>query len=128
MSREIGNRDLSGRVIAAAIDVHRALGPGFLESIYEEALSVELDAAGLRAERQKHVPIFYRGRLIGQHRLDLLVEGRLIVELKATAKIDDIHFSIVRSYLKALALEDALLLNFAATPLLIKRVGRENFS
>lgn len=127
MGREIGNRDLSGRVIAAAIAVHRAIGPGFLESIYEEALCVELTEQGIGFERQKHVPIHYRGRLVGEHRLDLLVERTMIVELKAVSRIEDIHFSIVRSYLKALSLEDAILLNFAATPLVIKRVGRENF-
>lgn len=127
MGREIGNRDLSGQVIAAAIAVHRTIGPGFLESIYEEALCVELSEQGMAFERQKHVPIRYRGRLVGEHRLDLLVEGKMVVELKAVARIEDVHFSIVRSYLKALSLEDAMLLNFATVPLLIKRVGRESF-
>lgn len=127
MSREIGNRELSGRVIAAAIEVHRALGPGFLESIYEEALCVELSAQGIGFERQRHVPIVYREKIVGEHRLDLLVDKNLIVELKAVSRLEDIHFSIVRSYLKALHLEDALILNFAVVPLGIKRVGRENF-
>ena len=124
-SAPIGNRELSGNVIAAAIEVHRALGPGFLESIYEEALCVELAARDIRFERQKSLSIVYRGHPVGEHRLDLLVEAALIVELKAVSMLDDIHFSIVRSYLKALDLEDALLLNFAASPLCIKRVGRE---
>lgn len=127
MTRDLGNRELSGRVIAAAIMVHRTIGPGFLESIYESALCVEFAEQGIAFERQKHVPITYRGKVVGEHRLDLLIEGKLIVELKAVSRIEDIHFSIVRSYLKALSLEDALLLNFAAAPLLVKRVGRENF-
>lgn len=127
VSQPIGERELSGRVIGAAIDVHRALGPGYLESIYEEALCVELTAQGIEYERQKSVRIFYRGKAVGEHRLDLLIEGRLVIELKAISKVEDVHFSITRSYLKALDLHDALLLNFAVTPLGIKRVGRENF-
>jgi len=119
----IDNKDLSGKVIAAAVAVHRELGPGFLESIYETALCVELAACGILFERQKTIPILFRNSVVGEHRLDLLIEGKLIVELKATADLDKIHFSIVRSYLKATGLQDGLLLNFATMPLTIKRVG-----
>ncbi len=124
-SEEIQNRHRSDRIIAAAIAVHRELGPGFLESAYEAALAVELELTGVRYERQKTLPLFYRGRGIGEHRLDFLVEGLFVVELKAVAELERIHFSIVRSYLKAANLQDALLFNFAAMPLTIKRVGRE---
>lgn len=116
---------LTGQIIAAAIEVHRALGPGFLESIYENALAVELHARGLLIERQKIVPVVYRGTKVGEHRLDLLVQGSVIVELKAVSDLDPIFFATLRSYLKALQLETGLLLNFAATPLTVKRVGRE---
>jgi GxxExxY protein len=122
---ELGNRDLTEHIIGAAIRVHTELGPGFLESIYEEALAVELRLLGLSFERQKPVPIFYRGHPIGEHRLDLLVQLSVVVELKAIAQLENIHFAIVRSYLKALGLSDGLLLNFAATRLVVKRVGRE---
>ena len=121
----LGNYELSERVIAAAIRVHRELGPGFLEVMYEEALSLELTATGLSFERQKLLPVFYREHLIGEHRLDLVVEGKLILELKAISQLEKIHFAIVRSYLKASGLDDALLLNFASTRLVVKRVGRE---
>ena len=121
----LGNFELSERVIAAAIRVHRELGPGFLESVYEEALAIELTHAGISFERQKLLPIFYREHVIGEHRLDLLVEGKLILELKAISALEKIHFAIVRSYLKASSLDDALLLNFASTRLVVKRVGRE---
>ena len=121
----LGDFELSERVIAAAIRVHKELGPGFLEIMYEEALAIELSAAGFAFERQKLLPVFYREHLIGQHRLDLVVEGRLILELKAISQLEKIHFAIVRSYLKASGLDDALLLNFASTKLVIKRVGRE---
>jgi GxxExxY protein len=122
---ELGNRDLTDRIIAAAIRVHKELGPGFLESMYEEALAIEFTAGGLAFERQKLLPVLYREHLIGEHRLDLLVEGKVIIELKAISALEKIHFAIVRSYLKASALRDALLLNFAASTLVVKRVGRE---
>lgn len=121
----MGHFELSERVIAAAIRVHRELGPGFLEIMYEEALAIELAAADMAFERQKLLPVFYREHLIGEHRLDLVIEGKLILELKAISQLEKIHFPIVRSYLKASGLDDALLLNFAATKLVIKRVGRE---
>jgi GxxExxY protein len=94
---ELGNRELSGRVIEAAIAVHTALGPGFLESVYENALAVELTARGIRFEQQKVVKILHRGVEVGEHRLDLLVEGVMLVELKAVRELDDIFFIIARA-------------------------------
>ncbi len=122
---ELGNRALTERIIGAALRVHSELGPGFLESIYEEALSIELRLLGLVVERQKLVPIFYREQAIGEHRVDLLIQSQVVVELKAISALENIHFATVRSYLKALGLGDGLLLNFAATRLVVKRVGRE---
>ena len=116
------------QIIAAAIRVHRALGPGFLESVYEEALAVEFALTGIQFVRQYTVPLFYRDHQIGEHRLDFLVEGKIIVELKAVSELADIHFAIGRSYLKATNLEDGLILNFATTPLTIKRFCRERLS
>ena len=123
--KELGNIGLTDRVIAAAIRVHKELGPGFLETMYEEALAIELASAGISFEREKLLPVFYHEHLIGEHRLDLVVEGRVILELKAISQLEKIHFAIVRSYLKASGLNDALLLNFASTTLVVKRVGRE---
>jgi len=71
------------------------------------------------------LPIFYREHIVGQHRVDLVVEDKVIVELKAISALEDIHFAVLRSYLKAANLNDGLLLNFAAVRLTIKRVGRE---
>jgi GxxExxY protein len=122
---ELGNTDLTDRIIAAAIRVHKQLGPGFLEILYEEALAIELASSDIHFERQKAIPILYRGRVIGEHRLDLLVAGKAVVELKAISALEDIHFAIVRSYLKATGVDDGLLLNFASTKLTVKRVGRE---
>lgn len=122
---ELGNRELSGRVIEAAIAVHRALGPGFLESVYENALCIELGLRGIAFERQKTIAITYEGATVGEHRLDLLVESRLVVELKAVKALENIFFAIGRSYLKAAGVTDGLLLNFASMPLTVKRIGRE---
>ncbi|MFO1489795.1 MAG: GxxExxY protein [Kiritimatiellia bacterium] len=116
---------LTADVIQAAIAVHKALGPGFLESFYEEALSLELTAMQIPFERQKAVPVRYRGKIIGEHRLDLLVAHTLVVELKTVQSLEPIHFSVVRSYMKALGVDSGILLNFAAMPLTIKRVARE---
>lgn len=122
------NEELTGRIIAAAITVHKALGPGFLESVYEEALAIEFDALGINYERQKIVPIFYRGRQVGEHRLDFLVEKQVVVELKAVVALEKVFFAVVRSYLKATGLESGLLLNFATMPLTIKRIAPEDLS
>jgi GxxExxY protein len=122
----LAHEELTSKIIACAIEVHKALGPGFLESEYEAALSIELKHAGLQVEAQKLIPIMYRGTLVGEHRLDLLVEGKIFVELKAISALEDIHFATVRSYLKAAKLEHGLLLNFATIPLTIKRVIYQN--
>jgi GxxExxY protein len=122
---ELQNKHLTDRIIAAAIRVHKELGPGFLDAMYEEALAIEFAAAAISFERQKLLPVFYRERLIGEHRLDFLVEQKVILKLKAITALEDIHFAIVRSYLKAPNLDDALLLNFATARLTVKRVGRE---
>jgi GxxExxY protein len=122
---ELRNKDLSGRVLAAAIKVHRTLGPGFIESIYENALCLELKKIGVTYERQKSVPILYDGTEVGVHRFDLLIQGCLLIELKTVTVLEDIFFSIGRSYMKALGIEDGLLLNFATMPLTIRRIGRE---
>jgi GxxExxY protein len=126
-SGNLRDNDLSERVIGAAIEVHRSLGPGFLEAFYEEALCIELTARGVGYERQFPVSVLYRDQEIGSHRLDLLIEGRLVVELKTVKEIDPIHFSVVRSYVKASNATSGIILNFSAMPLTIKRVGMDSF-
>ena len=120
------NEELTGRIIGAAITVHRELGPGFLESIYEAALAIEFDHLDIKYERQKPVSISYRARPVGDHRLDFLVEGSVVVELKAVLNLEKVFFAITRSYLKATRLETGLLLNFASMPLTVKRIGSED--
>jgi GxxExxY protein len=114
--------DLSNRVIGAAVEVHKSLGPGFIESVYEQALKVELARRGIEFEFQKQIEIRYCDKVVGIHVLDLMVEGKLIVELKAARTLDDIHFAQLRSYLKATNLEVGLLMNFNSPTLVVKRV------
>jgi GxxExxY protein len=113
---------LSGQVLEVAVAVHKALGPGFLESVYQKTMEVALRHRGMAFERQKDIHIFFEDEDIGVHRLDLVVAGQIIVELKAVKALEDVHYAQVRSYLKAAGLRVGLLLNFNAPALLIKRI------
>ena len=116
------HEELTGEIIGAAIEVHRALGPGFLESVYEAALVVELRHRNIPFMRQITVPVIYRGVEVGLHRLDLLVADEIVVELKAVKELVSAHFAIVRSYLHAVGRDHGLLLNFSKDSLEVKRV------
>jgi GxxExxY protein len=113
---------LSGQIIEAALAVHRELGPGFLESVYESALKVALRHRGIMYASQPRVQVFFENEEVGEHRLDLIVEDQIVVELKAVKAFEDIHFATVKSYLKATRLSVGLLFNFNATKLIIKRI------
>ena len=118
--------ELTGKIIGAAIEVHRQLGPGFIESIYENALVYELRKRGLKVEQQLETPVFYDGNVeVGKHRLDLLVEGEIVIDLKAISELQDVHFAIVKSQLRAVKKKHGLLLNFAKVKLEAKRVIAE---
>src|SRR5213078_4350365 len=116
--------EITEPIIAAAIRVHRELGSGFLESIYEEAPAVEFSLSGIQLIRQHPVPLFYRDHQIGEHRLDFLIEGKIVVELKAVSELEDIHFAIGRSYLKAMNLQDGLLFTVAPARVPVTRSFR----
>jgi GxxExxY protein len=104
---------VTGSIIGAAIGVHRELGPGLLESSYEACLAYELVTRGHRVERQKAVPLVYRGIDMGcGYRIDLLVDNCVIVELKAVARLEPIHTATVITYLKLSGCRLALLINF----------------
>jgi GxxExxY protein len=104
---------LARRVIGAAIEVHRALGPGYLESVYEQALCVELTSQGIPFVRQRPFSVEYRGQAVGEGRLDLLVDEELVVEVKAVVELAPVHTAQVISYLKATHLRLGLLINFS---------------
>lgn len=112
MSLGKGIELLARNVIGAAIAVHRALGPGFLESVYEEALCIEFDHQNIPYQRQHPIAVNYRDRNVGEGRLDLLVGEKLIVELKAVEAIAPIHMAQVISYLKTTGYNLGLLINF----------------
>lgn len=114
--------ELSNRVIGAAIQVHRELGPGFLESTYEKALHVALRHRRIAFDCQRAIEIVFQGVIVGTARIDLIVEGRLIVELKAVESISPVHFAQLRSYLRAAHLHVGLLLNYNRPRLDIRRV------
>lgn len=117
--------ELAGRVIGAALEVHSILGPGYLESVYEEALVRELEIRNISFERQKIVYLSYKGLQVGEGRLDLLIENELIVELKAIECFSTIHIAQALSYLKATQLRLCLLINFNVPSLKngIKRIA-----
>ena len=104
--------ELTKRVILCIIRVHQTLGPGFLEGVYHRAMLIELGKQGLATNTEKEVPIFYDGVQVGRHRLDILVEDRIILELKAAEALGKTQYAQVRSYLKATGLSIALLVNF----------------
>ena len=111
---------LTEKIIGAAIEVHRRLGPGFLESVYEKALIIEFRRRGLVVQDQMEILVRYDGEEVGRHRLDFFVEETIVVELKAIKNLEDIHFAVVRSYLRAVNRKHGLLLNFAKVTLEVK--------
>lgn len=116
---------LTDRIIACAIEVHRELGPGFLEALYEEAFCAELDRQGLKYRRQLPVPIRYKNLPIGTHRLDVVVDEKIVVELKAIKAIEDVHLAVMISYLRASRIPIGLIVNFAATKVRVRRLWRD---
>ena len=103
------------------MSVHRELGSGFPEIIYQRSLAVELTAAGVHFQGEVHLPVFYKDTPIGSRRVDFLVEGQVLVELKATIELTPLNYAQVINYLKAYRLEVALLINFGASSLNFKR-------
>ena len=108
----IGINKISEKVIGCAIEVHRQLGPGLLESVYEEALCIEFRLQGLSYQRQLSIPLVYKGNPIGEYRLDLLVEDAVIVEIKSVERHDPVFDAQVLTYLRITGKKIGLLLNF----------------
>ncbi len=117
--------ELTEKIIGAAIEVHRILGPGLLESIYEEALTIEMGLRGIPHQRQVEVDVQYKGHVIKGQRLDILVAGQVVVELKSVAQLPEVAMAQVLSYLKATGLKRGLLINFGASRLVdgVKRIS-----
>ena len=120
---ENGLNDLSRQVIGCAFTVLNALGAGFLEKVYENALTLELRKAGLAVEQQHGLTVLYGGTVVGEYLVDLLIEQALLVELKAVKALDQAHHAQCINYLKASGLRLGLLLNFGTPRLEIRRIA-----
>jgi GxxExxY protein len=124
---ELKYKDITEKIIGAAMKVHAALGNGFQEVIYQRALEIELQESGLRFAREFNMPIYYKGRMIGERRVDFLIEDIISVELKAILKLEPVHFAQARNYLEAYNLEVGLLINFGSISLEFKRLQNPKF-
>ena len=118
---------LTARIIGCAMTVHSALGNGFQEFIYQNALEMEMELEDISFSREHKMPIFFKGKQMGFRRADFLVEDVVCVELKAVIELEDVHFAQAINYLEAFDLEVGLLINFGAKSLEVKRVTNKSF-
>jgi len=118
------NPELTKDIIGAAMEVHKTLGAGFLESVYEESLAIEFGLRKIPYERQKRIDVFYKDKFAKHFVCDFFVYEKIIVEVKAVQKINDIELSQVLNYLKAAKTDIGLVINFGETSLKVKRVIR----
>ena len=116
------NDPVTQQIIGCAMEVHKQLGPGFQEVIYQRCLALEFSATGLRFGREIEYPIYYKGRKVGTRRADFIVESRIVVELKALTALEDVHLVQAKNYVRAYNLEIGLLINFGGNRLEFKRL------
>ena len=121
---EILFKELSYKIVGAAMEVHRTLGPGFLESVYATALAIELTSRGITFERKKSLPVYYKGQIVGEYEANFVVESQIILELKAVLKMVAALKAQALHYLTATGLKLAILLNFGAASLEQERIVR----
>jgi len=119
---ELIHKELAYKIVGCAMEVHKTLGPGFLESVYEEALKLEMGTKGIIFESQKKYPVIYMGQEIKKFYCDLVVENKIIVELKAVKKLGDIERAQVINYLKVTGLQLGILMNFGEKSLISERL------
>ncbi len=122
MNSKIIYPELSYEIINIAFEVHNTLGPGFVEEIYEESMAHEFELRGIPYERQKEVIVSYKGRKVGKHRIDLVVDGKIILELKAVSELTDVFRQRTLSYLKATNLKLGLLISFGSSRVQHERI------
>ena len=118
---------LTEAIIGCSMEVHKILGHGFLEVIYQRALEMEMGLQGLNFSREHEMPIYYKNKHIGTRRVDFLVEGVISVEIKAVIQLEDVHLAQAINYLEAYNLEVGLLINFGARSLAFKRLTNTKF-
>jgi len=117
---------LTGKIIGCAMQIHRTLGSGFQEVIYQRCLAIEFTFHNLTYEREKEMPIFYRESQVGTRRVDFFVENSVMVELKAVEKLEDAHKAQAINYCEAYNIANGLLINFGSKSLEFKRVYNKN--
>ncbi len=128
MEQKYPHSELTGQIIGCAMEVHRALGNGFQELIYQRALAYEFKLRHIKFAREFEMPVFYKDLQVGTRRVDFLVEECIAVELKAVIKLEDVHLAQAINYLEAYNLQIGLLLNFGARSLEFKRVRNKKLS
>jgi GxxExxY protein len=121
------NKDLTGKIIGCALKVHTTLGNGFQEVIYQRSLAIELEKQQLGFAREMEMTIFYEGVDVGKRRVDFFVEKTIMVELKATSKLEDVHLAQGLNYLEAYNMEIGLLINFGSRSLEFKRLHNRKY-
>jgi len=122
MNEKYPESELTGKIIGCAIEVHKTLGNGFQEVIYQRALEIEMRIQGLECSREHEMEIFYKDEIIGTRRVDFFVEGKIMVELKALIQFEDVHLAQAINYLEAYNMKIGLLINFGSRSLQFKRV------
>ncbi len=127
IKQEYKYSELTSKIIGCAMTVHKALGTGFQEVIYQRALEIEMNLEGIAFKREFEMPIFYREQQIGTRRVDFLVENIISVELKAKTVIENVHFAQAINYLEAYNLEIGMLINFGETSLNFKRLTNKKY-
>ncbi len=127
IKEEYKHSELTSRIIGCAMAVHKALGNGFQEVIYQRALAIEFTLNKIPFAREFEMPVFYKEYRIGTRRVDFFVSGLISVELKAVTKVEDVHFAQAINYLEAYNLEVGLLINFGETSLNFKRFTNKKF-
>ncbi len=128
MEPNLKHEDLTGAIRDCAYHVYHELGTGFLERVYENALAVELEMRKINDHQQHPVTVHYRGRTVGEYVVDLLIEDKIVVELKAVSNLDDVHFAQLFNYLKATRYEVGLLINFGPRFSFRRRIYNNNKS
>jgi GxxExxY protein len=116
--------ELTGKIIGCAMEVHKVMGNGFQEVIYQRALTIEMGCQGLSFSREHEMELFYKGQHIGQRRVDFFVEGKIMLEIKAVIQLEDVHLAQAINYLEAYKMEIGLLINFGSRSLQFKRVTK----
>jgi GxxExxY protein len=120
-------KEITEKIIGAAMKVHTVLGNGFQEVIYQRALEVELEDMGVKFVRELEMPAYYKGRKVGERRVDFFVERKIMVELKAILQLENVHLAQAKNYLEAYNMQVGLLINFGSISLQFKRIENSKY-